>query len=86
MVRILTVKNCSYCDELKTRLSDMQIDFNEVDIDSEKGKKEVENISKIANTDYVPIVIVKNNVLVPTTSFKTMEQASNIIKKLITNT
>ena len=86
MVRVFSMKNCSYCDELKTRLDEMEIEYVNVDINSKKGKVEFDVLSKVVKTDYVPVIIVDKNVLIPEISFKTMEQAANIVKNLLTKT
>lgn len=85
-VRIFSMKNCSYCEELKERLIEMNIEFTDVDINSKKGKEEFEIVGRVVKTDYVPIIIVGRNVLIPETSFQTIEQASNIVKNLLTKT
>ncbi len=78
------MKGCSYCDTLKELLDEKEIQYTDVDVNSPKGKKEFELVGKIVSTEYVPVIIVNKNILIPETSFRTMEQAANIINDLIT--
>ncbi len=85
MVTIFSMKNCSYCDDLKSQLTNLNIEYVDINIRTKGGKLELEKLSKIIKTDYVPIIIVNKNVLIPETSFQTIEQAVNIIQDLLTN-
>lgn len=82
-IKIYSVKSCPYCDKLKKMLSDNNIQFHDLDLDDVNNKDEVEKLSKSFDMDFVPVIIVDKNVLLPKTSFSSIEQAYSIINKLI---
>jgi len=84
-VKVFSVKSCSYCDKIKNLLINDGIEFIDYDIDDVKNKDEVEFLGKSVKLDYVPILMVDKLILVPETSFKTIDQAFSIINKLLSN-
>lgn len=76
------MQNCSYCVELKERLDKLELDYEERDINQEENKEEFAKICELSKTETVPVILVGKNILVADLSFKTIEEASIIIKKL----
>lgn len=75
------MKKCPYCDELKERLDEMKIQYDEVDIhDNEEVFNE---ICKTTKTETVPLVLVGKFIVAAELSFRTIEEASLIIQKLV---
>jgi glutaredoxin len=69
------MNSCPFCEEIKTRLTEGDVEFTEVMID-----KDVKNITK---ADSVPILLVGKQFLVPERSFRTIKEAFDITKKLL---
>jgi glutaredoxin len=86
MIKVFSVKSCGYCDKLKNLLRDNNIDFTDLDLDDDNNKIEIEKISKTVSLDYVPVIIVGKTILLPETSFTSIDQAYSIINKLLNNT
>lgn len=83
MVKIYTMNGCPFCEELKNRLTEMEIDFTEINTDLEKHAEEYKIVSEIAQSGMVPLVKIGKNLLVPDKSFNTIKEAANITKKLL---
>ncbi len=82
-VRLYGFETCPYCQELKGKLEKENIDFKYVDIDIEENQEEVKKIMEIGKTDSVPIVLVNKTILSPDISFKSIDEAFNLIKKFL---
>lgn len=83
MIRVYSIKNCPYCDELKELLTKENIPFMDIDINLPENIKEFDKINEIAKTDSVPVVFLKKQILVPEISFKTIKQAILVIKNIL---
>jgi glutaredoxin len=83
MIRIYTSQQCDYCKELKEKLDSKELSYTEIDVDDEKNVKEVEQVFDKSGEPVIPIIIVPPYVLVPKRSFNTIDQAINLIEKLI---
>jgi len=83
MVRIYTMKECPYCLEMKTMLTNEGIQYKEIDIDEPKNKLEFNKLVEVSGADSVPVVIVGKKILIPERSFFTIEEGFNTVKKLI---
>jgi glutaredoxin len=83
MVKLYVIPECQYCDKLKGLLENDGISYEVLDITNEENHEMYEKLSKIGKTDSVPLIIVGKHILSPDVSFKTINQAFEIIKKLI---
>ena len=83
MVRIYSIKQCSYCNELKELLKSNNIEFKDIDIDLKENQEEFNKINLIAKTDSVPIILVNKRILVVNKSYKTIQEAFELIKKFL---
>ncbi len=77
------MEGCSYCEEIKTKLSKGDIEYQYVDIDSPDNQDEVFKVFNIAQSDRVPVILVGDTILVPEKSFDTIDEAYDIIKRFI---
>jgi glutaredoxin len=82
-IRVFGMEGCSYCEEIKTKLSEGNIEYQYVDIDSPDNQDEVFKVFNIAQTDRVPVILVGGTILVPEKSFDTIDEAYDIIKRFI---
>jgi len=85
MVRVYTMENCPYCNELKGLLEKEGIEFEDVDINLDENKEEVDKVFKVTKVDSVPIAKVGNQLIAPDVSFTSIEEAFDIIKSLLNN-
>ena len=82
-VIIYTIQNCGYCLKLKELLKENNIEFNEIDGDLPENDDKFSALYKVTNSYNVPTVIVKNSVLVPEISFKTIDDGIKLILKIL---
>ena len=85
MIRIYGIPNCPYCSDLKEKLTKDNIPFVDVNVMLEENKAEYDKIYEITKCDDVPIVKVGKNLLLPNTSFKSINECCEIIKKFTLN-
>ena len=83
MVKIYTDENCPYCNKLKVGLNNLNIKFNEINVDLPAHKNEVELIFKLAGERVIPIIAITPSLLVPKKSFNTIDEALQLISNLI---
>ena len=83
MVRLYTMKECPFCDEMKNYLTEGGIEYTEIDIGLNRNKMEFRKIVEISKADSVPILIVNKKILMPDRSFKTIKEGFEIVKKLL---
>lgn len=72
---------CPYCLDLKNKLKD--IDHIYYNIDDDEGEKEYNKILKYCNSEYLPLIVVDYNILTADKSFNTIDEAYNLIIKLL---
>jgi len=83
MIRVYSSTQCKYCDKLKKLLNNEKIEFINIDVDDEKNKNECEKLFKFVGEPIIPIIIINKKVLVPNKSFKTIEEALELIHPLL---
>ena len=82
-MKIYTLTHCPYCVELKNLLISDNIPFTELNVDLPENEKEYASITKLAGEEVVPLVKIKNMLLVPNKSFHTIYDGYLLIKKLL---
>lgn len=82
-VRIYSIKDCPYCAELKEILTNEGIEFTDVDVNLPENKAEYDKLYEITKCDDVPQVKVGNQILIPNTSFRSIQEAADITKKFL---
>jgi len=83
MVRLYTMKECPFCDDMKKQLTENEVKFVELDINDAKNKVEFTKIKEISNADSIPILLVGKRILVPERSFRTIKEGAEITKKIL---
>jgi glutaredoxin len=61
----------------------LNIEYDKIDVNTKEGEEFFVKIYKITKSEDIPIIIVGKQILVPNISFKTIDNAIEIIKKLI---
>ena len=83
MIRVYSINNCPYCQELKGLLVEDKIEFEDINVDLPENEKEFADIAKIAESEVVPMVKIGNKLLVPNRTFHTIVEGHLLIKKLL---
>lgn len=78
-IKIFSVKGCPHCENLKNKLNENNISFIELDVD--ENEKLYENFSKKVNNEFLPAILIGKTAYVPEKSFKTINEAVELIKK-----
>ena len=84
-IKLYSANYCPYCKKLINLLKKDNIEFEIVDIETDKGDIEFNEVYKKIKTNLIPIVKLNNYYLIPEKSFKTINQCFEIIKKIIDN-
>ena len=77
-VLIFTMKGCPWCVKLKEQLDESNITYETKDVDEYKTM--YDNFVKLTKSELLPAVLVGKNALLPDKSFKTIEQAVEVIQ------
>lgn len=83
MVRLYTIEECPYCNELKTLLKNGNVEFVEVNVNNPENEAEFNKLYEITKCDDVPMVKVGNQLLIPHVSFNSIDECYNLTKKLL---
>jgi glutaredoxin len=83
MIKIYTLSSCPYCNKIKKLLDDANIEYHEINGDSTENDDKFRALSKVTNSLNVPTIVVGKNILVPEISFNKIEEAFDLIKKLL---
>ena len=83
MVKIYSIPECPYCTELKEILTNEGVAFKDVNVNLPENEDEYNKIYEATKSDQVPIVRVKNQLLVPNVSFESIRQAADLVKQFL---
>jgi len=81
-ITIYTIPNCPYCLELKTLLDNDKINYKQIDVSLEENETVFLELSKISNSESVPMVTIDKHLLVPEVNFFTINQCLELIKHI----
>lgn len=82
-IKIYSIPNCSYCNELKEILTNEGVEFTDVNVSLPENDAEYQKLHKITKSDDVPIIRVGNNLLVPNISFHSIREGADLAKKFL---
>lgn len=83
MVKVYSIPQCPYCTELKEKLTQDNIAFEDINVYLEENKEEYKEIIEKTKSDEVPIVRVGTQLLVPNVSFHSISEAYDLTKKFL---
>lgn len=83
MVKVYSIPQCPYCNDLKEKLTEDNIEFTDVNVLLVENKEEYDEILEKTKSDEVPIVRVGNQLLVPNVSFHSITEAHDLTKKFL---
>jgi len=81
-IKIFYSENCPYCEKLINGLNELNIDFEDINIDTNIGYKKYLKLRNFTKNDGIPCAIVGNQVIIPDVSYKTIDEAITLIKSL----
>lgn len=82
-IRLYGFEACPYCQELKERFDNDNLDYVYIDIELKEYEAEVKKVMEIGKTESVPIILVNKVILSPEVSFNSIEEAFNLTKKFL---
>ncbi len=82
MIIIYSIPECPYCSDLKEKLTEQNIDFNDINVLLEENVEEHKEIVEFTNSNEVPIIKLNKHFLVPNVSFHSIDECVETIKKL----
>lgn len=82
-IKLFGFEGCPYCKKMQDLLNGENIPFNYIDIDDEKNESLVDEILTKNDIDSVPVVVVGNTILAPDSSFDTIEEGFQLIKRFL---
>lgn len=77
-VIVFSMEGCPHCDNLKNQLIEKNIKFIEKDVD--KHEVLYESFSKKVDSEFLPAILIGKKAFIPERSFKTIDQAVQIIQ------
>jgi glutaredoxin len=77
------VENCPYCEDLKGRLKNENVQFIDIDVNKPENEEEFNKLYEITKCDDVPMVLIKNQILIPNISFKSGDELFGLIKHFL---
>lgn len=83
MIKLYTIPECKYCNELKEILTNEGVIFTEINVMLKENEEEYKKINSVTKSDQVPIVLVGKQLLVPEVSFKSIREAADLTKKFL---
>lgn len=83
MVKIYSIQDCPYCNELKQILTEEGVEFIDVNVNLPEYEAEYNKLHEITKSDDVPIVKVGKQLLVPNVSFRSIREAADLTKKFL---
>jgi len=84
MIKVYTSNNCPYCKDLQEKLSKLNLEFTNINIDDDSNREHVIKLFDFVGEPVIPIIIFDKHVLVPNRSFQTIDQAIVLIQSLNT--
>jgi len=86
-VVLFTMKGCPYCEELKTKLNEQNLDFIERDIHEHEDEYEI--FTQVTENEYVPAFMVieddefkpSSKLFAPDRDFNSLDEGVEIIRK-----
>ena len=82
-IKIYSIPECKYCNELKELLTKDGIEYEDVNIMLQENAKEYEKIYEATKSEQVPIVLIGKQLLVPEVSFKSITECYEITKNFL---
>ena len=88
-IALFTMKGCPFCDMMKDQLTEVGIEFLEMDID--ENKEEYDIFSKITENDFVPAFMLmeiegedqKTNLFAPGRDYEMIDDGVKIIREFV---
>ena len=83
MVKIYSIPESPYSNELTDILTKEAVEFEDVNVNLPENEVEYNKLHEITKSDDVPIVKVGKQLLVPNVSFRSIREASYLVIKFL---
>lgn len=83
MVRVYSIPDCPYCNQLKEIFTNEGVEFVDIDVNLPENEVEYNQLHEITKSDDVPIIKVGKQILVPNVSFHTIREGADLTKKFL---
>lgn len=83
MIKLYTFPECPFCKELKELLTNEGIEFEDVNVNLPENQNEFAIVSKVSNSNEVPIMKIDKQLFVPNVSFQSIPEALELAKKFL---
>ena len=83
MIKIYSIPECPFCNELKEKLTNENVEFEDLNIFLDENTEEHTEVMEFTKSDEVPIVKINKYFLVPNVSFHSINECVETIKKLL---
>ena len=84
-INVFSIPNCPFCVDIKNKLRDANISFNDIDVSLDENEKEFEEVIKISGNDSVPTITVGKHLLAPNVNFHSIDEAFELINYILDN-
>lgn len=84
MIRLYTFPECPFCKELKELLTNENLEFEDVNVNLPENQAEFAIVSRVSNSNEVPIMKIDKQLFVPNVSFQSIPEALELAKKFLT--
>ena len=81
MIRLYTMDNCQYCNNLKKLLKADNIEYVEVNVGHKENEDEFKVVYEITGSDNVPTMKIGKQLFAPDVSFSSIQEAFDLAKK-----
>lgn len=83
MIKLYTFPECPFCKELKELLTNEKIEFEDINVNLPENQNEFAIVSKVSNSNEVPIMKIDKQLFVPNVSFQSIPEALELAKKFL---
>jgi glutaredoxin len=83
MIKLYTFPECPFCKELKELLTNEGIEFEDINVNLLENQDEFAIVSRVSNSNEVPIMKIDKQLFVPNVSFQSIPEALELAKKFL---
>ena len=80
MVRIYSIPECPYCNDLKSILDSKSIQYADVNVNADENEAEFKKLFSVTKCDDVPMVKIGKQIFIPNVSFRSINELVELIE------
>ena len=81
-IKLYTQNNCHYCKNVKEKLDEFHINYDEIDISLEENKEEWNKMVRISGLPMTPTIFVDNEIWAPNRDFRSPEELATRLQEI----